>query len=371
MPKITIPDSFFYPAYQAFASVTDEEYQENERLSIRKWILDKELGWMKNTLIGSKNVALVLAIKKQIQEFLTENKVCTSEEFIDAVKSGNLQTLLQLNYLESYFEAKSDFARTPLLLALDKGYVDVAIWLIKNKVKLDTQDEHGLTALHLAASRGYSEIVKILIAEGVDLDVDKSGHTALHLAASNGHEMIMQMLLTAGADIEARGEDDDTALHMAVEENHAATVQVLLAAGANIEAQDDNYETPLHYACKKNYEEITKILLMQGANTEAINDSGETPLQLAKDNNHLNIVTLVNNYAKNPKNEALAASKKIKELEKIIEQQQLLIKQLGLEAQNLKKQLREQSFSKLVSNDSQAVLISNQSSVLKPYTPKP
>ena len=60
---------------------------------------------------------------------------------------------------------------------------DIVELLIKGGANLEKRDQFGETALHLAASRGYKHIVKLLIEANPDLltVVDKYGQTPLDL----------------------------------------------------------------------------------------------------------------------------------------------------------------------------------------------
>lgn len=51
-----------------------------------------------------------------------------------------------------------------------------------NADNINSKDEDGFTALHLAADRGHVEAVKLLIDAGADLDIKTDDEeTALHL----------------------------------------------------------------------------------------------------------------------------------------------------------------------------------------------
>ena len=69
----------------------------------------------------------------------------------------------------------------------------------------DTQDNEGRTPLHLAALKGDSETVKVLISAGADIHaLNEEGATPLHLAAESGHSEVVRILIEAGADGSAR-----------------------------------------------------------------------------------------------------------------------------------------------------------------------
>ncbi|OWO99403.1 hypothetical protein B2J93_8800 [Marssonina coronariae] len=90
------------------------------------------------------------------------------------------------------------------------------------------------TIIHLAAKKGYHNIVRMLSEAGVDVSVkDDTGQTSLHLAALCGHSDTVLVLLDAGADIDAENQQGQTALFMAVDSGQECTVKILLEAGAN------------------------------------------------------------------------------------------------------------------------------------------
>ena len=62
-------------------------------------------------------------------------------------------------------------------------------------------DNLGMTALHMAATHGYVEIVKLLIERGADLHAcDNDLMTPLHFACAEGNTDIVQMILERGQE---------------------------------------------------------------------------------------------------------------------------------------------------------------------------
>lgn len=71
---------------------------------------------------------------------------------------------------------------------------------------LDACDEHGQTALMIAARDGRTETVRWLVAHGADLNHRaKFNLSALMLAVINGRDAIVGILADAGADRTIRG----------------------------------------------------------------------------------------------------------------------------------------------------------------------
>ena len=72
-----------------------------------------------------------------------------------------------------------------------------------------------------AASGGYSDIVKLLIDHGANVNAKSSvGNTALTYACCGGYEDVVKILLEAGADVEHQNENGHTPLMEAASCGH-------------------------------------------------------------------------------------------------------------------------------------------------------
>jgi ankyrin repeat protein len=132
---------------------------------------------------------------------------------------------------------RGDQAGARELIAEDPGLVDRL-----------TEDERG--AIGLAAERGDTEAVRLMLDLGFPLDARRGDHgsTALHAAAYSGSAETVRLLLARGADIEARDVTwDSTPLEWAKvgsgqrprtghDPDWATTVRILLDAGASTES---------------------------------------------------------------------------------------------------------------------------------------
>jgi ankyrin repeat protein len=89
--------------------------------------------------------------------------------------------------------------------AVSRGDAQTARTLLAQGT-VDSHDRFGQTALMLAAHAGHREIVELLIAHRVNLNVTaKFGLSALMLAIVAGHTEIATLLARAGADLSLRG----------------------------------------------------------------------------------------------------------------------------------------------------------------------
>jgi ankyrin repeat protein len=100
-----------------------------------------------------------------------------------------------------------------------------------------------------AANFGHKEIVKRLIAVGVDVNAkNKWGETALHLATRYGHKKIVESLIAAGANVNATDDWGRSALHLATINGHKEIVKRLIAKGAKAKTNDAT-KTTLPWRC--------------------------------------------------------------------------------------------------------------------------
>lgn len=131
-----------------------------------------------------------------------------------------------------------------------------------------------LTSLHMAASRGHSRILNLLLTRGgfcID-DKDGEGKTALHHATIGNHEACVRVLLEKGAKIDVNdGLTGWTSLHWAVLNKNEAILRLLLESACDgqrdfdVDAFDVSGWTPLHTAAESGFERGVELLLEHGA----------------------------------------------------------------------------------------------------------
>ncbi|MBV0900128.1 MAG: ankyrin repeat domain-containing protein, partial [Wolbachia endosymbiont of Fragariocoptes setiger] len=154
-----------------------------------------------------------------------------------------------------------------LHIAALKGYLEVVKYLVSKHVDIYAKDNNGMTIMHYAALGGSIDVIKYLINKDIEIDTkSKEGRTPLHSAASAGHLPAMEYLINQGADLNATNRDQVTTLHYAVEGNNEEVIEYLLKKGFDINASTHRGKTPIHYAAKKGSLEVIKYLVKHGAN---------------------------------------------------------------------------------------------------------
>uniref|UniRef100_A0A8D1HJ77 Protein phosphatase 1 regulatory subunit n=1 Tax=Sus scrofa TaxID=9823 RepID=A0A8D1HJ77_PIG len=95
---------------------------------------------------------------------------------------------------------------------------DARQWLNSGKIEDVRQACSGATALHVAAAKGYSEVLRLLIQAGYELNVqDHDGWTPLHAAAHWGVKEACSILAEALCDMDVRNKLGQTPFDVADE----------------------------------------------------------------------------------------------------------------------------------------------------------
>ena len=67
----------------------------------------------------------------------------------------------------------------------------------KDNCKVSSEDNDGMTPLHIACQEGHTKVVTSLLDKGADVDhKNVQGCTPLNLAVTNGHKEAVELLLS-------------------------------------------------------------------------------------------------------------------------------------------------------------------------------
>ncbi len=167
-----------------------------------------------------------------------------AQEIFDAAEKGDLAEIKRL-FEEGIdlntISGSSEYHYSVLHIAANKGYLELAEWLVSNGAEVNITSDAGITPLHMAARKGYPEITELLIANGADINANEFGiGTPLHEAASAGKMEILEILISNGADVNIIAEYDETPLTLAVAGGHDDIIELLVKSGANVNAKNSN-----------------------------------------------------------------------------------------------------------------------------------
>lgn len=121
----------------------------------------------------------------------------------------------------------------------------------------------GYTALHFAAFFAKPEAARILLEAGALVDVAAANELRvqpLHSAAAGRQTEICRLLLAAGADVNAREAGGFTPLHAAAQNGDPEMVELFLSAGADPAATTDEGKTAADVANQADHLDVARRL---------------------------------------------------------------------------------------------------------------
>uniref|UniRef100_A0AAQ5YC43 Ankyrin repeat domain 52 n=1 Tax=Amphiprion ocellaris TaxID=80972 RepID=A0AAQ5YC43_AMPOC len=170
-------------------------------------------------------------------------------------------------HLELVSKVESNIPVSPLHLAAYYGHCEALRLLCETLVSLDVRDIEGQTALHLAAQKGFSTCVEVLLKHQASYTLKEHKHkwTPLHAAgvlasldmeqsadATLGSEDCVSALLEHGASALCRDSQGRTPLHLAASRGHTELLHTLLTAAKKADPLDSMLDhrgyTPTHWA---------------------------------------------------------------------------------------------------------------------------
>ncbi|KAK6921944.1 Ankyrin repeat [Dillenia turbinata] len=140
------------------------------------------------------------------------------EDLFKAAELGNVSVFESLSpqQLLHALSLKNEDVRSLLHVAASSGQTEVVRILAAVDPSIsgiNSTDEEGWVPLHSAASIGNLEIVEILISRGAEVDaVDKAGQTPLMNAVICQNKEVALLLVRHGADVDVEDKEGYTVL---------------------------------------------------------------------------------------------------------------------------------------------------------------
>jgi len=262
--------------------------------------------------IESKNTkgytALINAARnghREIVELLLNNGAninawsnCRSSEdgtaLISAAKNGHIGIVKLL------LDRDAELDDIALIKVASKGHIEVAELLLSKGANINALAS-TFSPLYSAVLNNDLEMVKLLLEHNPDIDHhDIVGYTPLILAAWRGYTEIVRLLLGHGAAIDAitKGfirNTADTALSLAAHHGQLEVVKLLLYHGANAKLQSKVGNTALMNACMEGHLDVAEELLPY-SEINAKNNDGLSALECAISGSANNKNTRANQY---------------------------------------------------------------------------
>lgn len=181
--------------------------------------------------------------------------------------------------------SETDDIETDMLRTVRFG----TVWEVEARIRNagnELVDRCGYSALRIAIDRGESELVELLLQNGVDVKQDTErliGWTPISYAAEEGVVEIVELLIRFGADINQRDRLGLTALHFAAKLESTDIINLLIGNNAELNHQSIiSGCTPLHFATMSGRVGNVNALINAGAELGPRSHGGETALDMAR-----------------------------------------------------------------------------------------
>jgi protein phosphatase 1 regulatory subunit 12A len=208
-----------------------------------------------------------------------------------------------------------------ICFALVCRIVSIARYLIENSADLASVNSDGELPMDIAGSNAMSDLLQRYIDEqGIDCDDarqqeeklmladakkwlrsdaseadrphPKTGATALHVAAAKGYTKVLSLLLAGRADVDRQDNDGWTPLHAACYWGKKEAAQMLIASMADMEIQNYSNQTAIDIApkdmapwleeLKKNNKRTKRRPISQIRISDSIDNNIESPAKVIR-----------------------------------------------------------------------------------------
>ncbi|KAJ6963561.1 ankyrin repeat-containing protein ITN1-like [Populus alba x Populus x berolinensis] len=151
-------------------------------------------------------VDLVMEIIKLRPNMVEAENKMLETPLHEACREGKSKIALLLLQTSPWVASKFNMKnQSPLLIACSNGSLKVAKVLLNQPLflRLEYDNPLGLTSLHVAASKGHTDIVKMILRACPIMaqKIDSDGCNPLHCACKNGHLEITKLLLRHDLDL--------------------------------------------------------------------------------------------------------------------------------------------------------------------------
>lgn len=184
---------------------------------------------------------------------------------------------------------------SPLHLACNFCQTQIVKLLIHQGANINVKNDLGISPISIAAKRGYIDIFKYLIEnEDFHLDYDNA-EFILHCVTKNNFFKILELIMSYINEL--NNEDhlryeidtkvinnlvDFSLLHTAARFDSDNCIDILVQSGASVNCKDKDGKTPLHVAYQYGRQKSVVSLLKNGADINAICDKGYTPFEYSR-----------------------------------------------------------------------------------------
>lgn len=231
--------------------------------------------------------------KEIAKKYLNSADIYGNTLLMHAIKNNNVEIIKYLIDKGADVNEKDRYNKTVLIHAVSNiTDLNIIELLINAGANVNAEDICGFDVINYAAMKNTNpEIIKLLMNKGSNVKrIYNNGFTLAHYAATNPNSEIMQLLIDNGVDFDTKlGKeleflkplnyeiiyDNDnskyfTPLAIASLYGTLEVCEVLIKAGSRLEVKDRYGNTPLMLSTKNNNPEVFRLLLKYGADIKAL-----------------------------------------------------------------------------------------------------
>lgn len=230
-------------------------------------------------------------------------KALDDDQSISAFSRSSKRFYRTVNFV-LYIHNVEHNSSSALLWAAGNNQIQTARYSIERGACLDVQDEWTRqTPLAIAASKGFSNIVKLLLDHGASTEMrDIQGNTPIFESVRSNDEAMVRMFLDHRADLSIFNSRKESPLHYAAKS--ARLGELLLKAGSSPSPIDSVGMTPLHKAVECGNLRAVILLLKSKASPNCRTNDGVSPLFIALSQRHTITVNWLLRYGANAQSAA-------------------------------------------------------------------
>jgi ankyrin repeat protein len=193
-----------------------------------------------------------------------------------AIRSGNVEALRVLIERGAKVEFKDNVQQTSLMLAVRENQPDMVRLLISKGADVNAVTRVGNTPNFVRPNSvagfgfGLGIIRGGLPADRGSRYLTPGGLTPLLYAARDGRTEVARILVSNGADIEKRDPNDITPLHMAISNNQIEVAKFLIERGAQVNVIDWHGRSPIWQAVEVRNMDLDNATYKNGVDREPV-----------------------------------------------------------------------------------------------------
>jgi len=192
------------------------------------------------------------------------------DAFFDAVERGNVKSVERMLKKGVDINAKNESGRTAIHIAVISGNTDMLKLILSRNPDVNAQDDTiGTTPLALAASRKYTDGVRLILSHKPSLEKGTFTMPLSFIAMDSDDPEILTLLCDTGMSLSAtidnyESANNVTCLMYAIVTGRTGSVKFLLSRNADINFPDSNGDPAIIWALYYDKTDIAKILIDSG-----------------------------------------------------------------------------------------------------------